>query len=80
MEEAVNFRTEVEDIKDAMEEAYLADVTDVDLAMNMEEEEKIGAVDNMLKWCDAMTDHNWRFTRHMNPLTMTGTGYLMHKE
>ena len=79
MEEAVNFRTEVEDIKDAMEEAYLADVTDVDLAMNMEEEEKIGAVDNMLKWCDAMTDHNWRFTCHMTSLTMNDTGFLRQK-
>ena len=52
---------------------------EVDLAVSMEEEETIGAVDKMLKWCDAMTDHNWRFNRHMTPLTMNCIGYLRHK-
>ena len=56
MEEAVNFRSEVEDIKDAVEEVDLKDAVEVDLVVAMEEEETIGAVEKMLEWCDVMTD------------------------
>ena len=79
MEEARENRTEAEDIKDAVEEADLAEVTEVDLAMAMEEEETIGAADKIIESCDAMTYHNWRFTRHMTSLTMNGTGYPIQK-
>ena len=48
MEEASDFRTEVEDIKGAGEEANLADVVQLDLAVDMEEEKTIGAVDNII--------------------------------
>ena len=57
-----------------MEEAYLVDVSEVDLAVAMEEEENTGAVDKMLEYFNEMKDHNWRFNRHMNSLTMNGTG------
>ena len=79
VEEARENRTEAEDIKDAVEEADLAEVTEVDLAMAMEEEETIGAADKIIESCDAMTYHNWRFTRHMTSLTMNGTGYPIQK-
>ena len=72
VQEAADFRTETEDIKDAVEEANLADLVEVDLSGAMEEEETIGALDKMLEWCDAMKDTNWSFTRHMNSLTMNG--------
>ena len=45
-----DFRTEAEDMKDAVEEADLGDVSEVDLDVAMEEEENIGAVDKMLEW------------------------------
>ena len=48
VEEAADFRTEAEDIKDAVEEADLEDVAEVDLAVAMEEEETIGAVYKMI--------------------------------
>ena len=57
-----------------MEEADLVKVVEIDLAAAMEKKETIGAVEKILEWCDAMTDHNWRFTRHMTSLTMNGTG------
>ena len=78
-EEAADFRTKAKDIKDAMEEANLADVEDADLSVAMGEAETIGAVDNIIEWCDAMTDHNWGCTRHMTSLTMNGTGCLRQK-
>ena len=65
MEEAAYFRTEAEDIKDAVEEADLEDVAEVDLAVAKEEEEIIGTVDKITEWCNETTDKNWRFTRHM---------------
>ena len=74
VEEAVDFRAEAEDIKDAAEEADLADVAEVDIFVATKEEEIIGTVDNMLKWCDTMIDKNWRFIHYMNSLTMNGTG------
>ena len=77
--EVADFRNDVEDIKDAVEEADLEDVVEVDLAMAMEEEETIGAADKIIESCDAMTYHNWRFTRHMTSLTMNGTGYPIQK-
>ena len=80
VQEAADFRTETEDIKDAVEEANLADLAEVDLSGAMEEEETIGAVDKMFERCDAMTYHNWRFNRHMTSLTMNATGYLRQKE
>ena len=43
----------------------MADVAEVDLSVDMEEEGNIGVVDKMLEFCDATTDNNWRFTRHM---------------
>ena len=58
----------------------MADVAEVDLSVAMEEEETIGTVDKMPKWCDAMTDHSFRFNHHITSLTMNGTGYLRHKE
>ena len=67
---------EAENIKDGVEEAYLAGVEEVDLVVDMEEEETICAVEKMLEWCDAMTDNNRRFIRNMTSLTMNGTGYL----
>ena len=73
-EEAVYFRSKAEDIKDAAEEADLADVAEVDIFVATKEEEIIGTVDNMLKWCDTMIDKNWRFIHYMNSLTMNGTG------
>ena len=48
MEEAEDFRNEAEDIKGAGEEANLADMLELDLAMAMEEEKTIGAVDNII--------------------------------
>ena len=45
-----DFRTEAEDTKDAVEEADLEEVSEVDLEVAMEEEETIGAVDKMLEW------------------------------
>ena len=80
VEEVEYFRSKAEDIKDTSEEAYLVDVAEVDLAVAMEEEETIGAVEKMLKWCNIITYHNWRFTFHMTSLTMNGTGYLSQKE
>ena len=62
-----------------MEEEDLSDVEEVDLYVAMEEEETIGAVEKMIKWCNKMTDHNWRFTHHFTPLTMNGTGYIRQK-
>ena len=62
-----------------MEEVNLADLSEVDLDVAMEEEETIGAVDKILEWCDSMTDHNWRFTRHMNSLTMNEIFCLRQK-
>ena len=56
------------------EEADLAGVEEVDLVVAMKEEEMIGTVDKILEWCDAMTDHNCRFIRHMISLTMNVTG------
>ena len=50
VEEAECFRTEVEDIKDAVEEADLADMAEVYMDVAMEEEGEIGAVDNIIKW------------------------------
>ena len=70
---------EAENIKDGVEEAYLAGVEEVDLVVDMEEEETICAVEKMLEWCDAMTDNNRRFIRNMTSLTMNGTGYLSQK-
>ena len=80
VEEAVYFRDETEDIKDAVEEADLEDVTELDMAVAVEEEETIGAVEKILEWCDAMTDQNWRFICHMTSLTMNGTDYLRQTE
>ena len=65
VKEAAYFRNKAEDIKDAAEEEDMADVAEVDLAVATEEEETIGALDKMLEWCDSITDHNWRFNRHM---------------
>ena len=50
VEEAVDFRSEAEYIKDAVEEVDLADVAEVDLVVAMDKEETIVEVDNMLKW------------------------------
>ena len=75
MEEAVYSRAESEDIKNAVEEEYLADVAEVYLVVYIEEEENIGAVENILEWCDVITDRNWRLIRRMTSLTMNGTGY-----
>ena len=75
-----DFRTEAEDIKYTVGEADPADMAEVDLVLAMEEEETIGALEKILEWCNAMTDHNWRFTRHMTSLTKNGTGYLRQKE
>ena len=80
VEEAAYFRTEAEDIKDAVEEADLEDVAEVDLAVAKEGEEIIGTVEKILEWCNETTDKNWRFTRHMTSLTTNGTGYLRQKE
>ena len=44
-----------------MKEADLVDVTEVDLAVAMEEEEIIGAVYKMLEWCNTMMYQNLRF-------------------
>ena len=71
--EVAYFRNDVEDIKDAVEEADLEDVVEVDLSMAMEEEKTICAVDKMLKLCDAMTDHNWSLTCHMTSIKINGT-------
>ena len=79
VEEAVYFRYEAEDTKDAVEEEDLADVAEVYLVVAMQEEETMGAVDKILERCDAMMDYNWRFIRHMTLLTMNGTGYLRYK-
>ena len=79
VEEAVHFKAEAEYIKDGVEDAYLADVVEVDLVVAMEEEESIDKVDKMLKWCNVMTYHSWRFIRNMTSLTTNGTGYLRHK-
>ena len=70
---------EAENIKDGVEEAYLAGVEEVYMVVDMEEEETICAVEKMLEWCDAMTDNNRRFIRNMTSLTMNGTGYLSQK-
>ena len=48
--EAEDLSTKAEDIQDAVEEADLADVAEVELTMAMEEEETIGAVYNMIEW------------------------------
>ena len=48
MEEAEYFRSKAENIKDALKEANLADVTEVDLFVAMEEEGTICLVDKML--------------------------------
>ena len=58
----------------------MANVAEVYLAVSTEEEETIGAIYKIFEWCNAMTYHNWRFTRHMNSLTINGTGYLRQKE
>ena len=79
VEEAADFSTEAEDIKDTVEKADLADVEEVDLYVAMKEEEIIGTVDKILECCDAMTDHNWRFTCHMTSLTMNDKGCLIQK-
>ena len=79
VEEAVDFKAEAENIKNAVEEADLADVAELDLFMTMEEEEVIVAVDKMLEWCNVMMYHSWRSIRNMTPLPMNGTGYLRHK-
>ena len=79
VEDAADFRTKSEDIKDAVEEKDIPTVAEADLAMAMEEEEIIGAVDKIIEWCDAMTNHIWRFIHNMTSLTMNGTGYLRHK-
>ena len=79
VKEAVYFRAETADIKDTAEEVYLADMVDVYLFMAMEEEESIGAVQNILEWCNVMTDHSWRFIRHMTLLAINGTGSLRQK-
>ena len=79
MEEAAVFRSMAEDIKDALEKADLADVAEVYLSVDMEEEETIGAVDKMLEWCNLVTDHNWRFTCHMTSLTINGKVCLCHR-
>ena len=80
MEEAEYFRSKAENIKDALKEANLADVTEVDLFVAMEEEGTICLVDKMLEWCNTMMDHNWRLIHHMTSLTSNGTGYLRKKE
>ena len=69
MVEAVDFKSKAEDIKDAVEEAYLADVAEVDLVVEMKEEESIDAIYKMLECYNVMTDHSLRFIRHMTPLT-----------
>ena len=58
VEEAAYFRANVEDTKNAVEEADLADVEEVDLVVNMEEEKTIGKVDKCFEWCNAMTYHS----------------------
>ena len=78
--EAEDFSTKSEYIKDVVEEADLEDVAETDMAVAMEEEEIVGAVDKMLERCNAISDYNWRFTRHITSLTMNWTGYLRHKE
>ena len=80
VEEAAYSRTDEEDIKGASEEADLADVTEVYLAVALEEEETVGAVDNIIEWYDTIMDHNLRFTRHMTSLIMNSTCYLRQKE
>ena len=52
----------------------MAGVAEVDMVVAMEEEEIIGTVEKMLEWCDTMTDHNWRFIRHMISITTNVTG------
>ena len=74
VEEAVDFEAEAEDIKDAEEEADLADVAELDLFMTMEEEEVIVAVDKILEWCNVMMDHSWRFVRVDPCVGQTGAG------
>ena len=49
VEEAADFRNDVEDIKDAGKEADMEEVAEVDLAVAMEEGETIGSVDKMLE-------------------------------
>ena len=80
VEEAVYFKSKTEDINETVEEADLSDAVEVDLLLEIEEEEAIGVVDKMLKWCNVMTYHSWRFIRNMTSLTMNVTGYLRHKE
>ena len=79
VKEAVYFKARAEDIMDAVEEANLENVEEVDPVVAMGKKETIGAVEKMVKWCDVMTDPNWRFIRHMTSLTMNITGYLRHK-
>ena len=79
VEEALDFRAEAEYINDTVEEAYLEDVSEVDMVVDMEEEETIGTVENMLTWCAEIMDHSWRFIRHMNSLPMNNTGCLRQK-
>ena len=79
MEEAVYFKSNTEDINETVEEADLADATEVDLLVEMEEKEAIGVVDKMLKWCNVMAYDSWRFIHNMNSLTMNGTGYMRQK-
>ena len=80
VEEAEYFRAEAGDIKDAVEEADLEDVAQVDMDMDMKGEEIIDAEDKMQEWCDAMTDQNWRFTCNITSLTIDVTVYPRKKE
>ena len=79
VEEAEDFRTKEEYIKDAVKESDLANVSEVDLVVAMEEEETIFSVDNMIESCNVMTYHNWSCTHRMTSIKMNGTGYLRHK-
>ena len=69
VEEALDFRSNEEDIKDLVQEAHLEDVAEVDLVVEMKEEESIDAIYKMLECYNVMTDHSLRFIRHMTPLT-----------
>ena len=79
VDKAADFRAEAEDINNAVEEAFLEDVSEVDLVVDMEEEETIDTVEKMLTWCAEIMDHSWRFIRHMNSLPMNNTGCLRQK-
>ena len=58
VEEAADFSTKAEYIKDAVKVADLKDVVEVYMFVAIEEEETICAVDKMLEWCNLVTDHN----------------------